>query len=525
MHVPLLITDFLRRAVALYPDKVAIIEGEREWTYAEFGRRVQRLSHALRSAGIGKGDRVCILSPNSHFFLESFYGVSQVGAVLVPLNYRLLPADHAYIIQHAGVKALLVDHEYLSVADEIRSDLPEVELWISAQEEGAVKDGWTGWEDWIRDVSEAEYPQEELLESDLVSINYTSGTTARPKGVMLTHRNCALNAYNFATHLRLQHDDVELWTLPMFHCNGWGGVYALTGLGATHVILRAVRADEIFRLMQRHQVTFACMAPTVLNTILNFEQAADYEIKTRPRFVVAGAPPPAAFIQRLEEEFGWEFIQIYGLTETSPTLTVCAPDGCTEKTDYSRRSRAGVPVIGVELKVCDAEGNPVPMDDQAIGEVCARSNVIFEGYWKQPEATREAIRDGWFWTGDLATWDKTGSINIVDRKKDVIISGGENISSPEVEAVLYRHTEVIECAVIGVPHEKWGETPKALVVTTETSKLSETDLIDHCREHLAHFKCPTSIDFLEALPRTATGKLQKFKLREQYWKDTERRVN
>jgi fatty-acyl-CoA synthase len=294
-------------------------------------------------------------------------------------------------------------------------------------------------------------------------------------------------------------------------------VYALTGVGGTHIVLRAVEGKKIFDLIEKEKITFACMAPAVLRTVLDYPDKAKHAIKTSPRFTVAGAPPPAAFIERLEKELGWEFIQIYGLTETAPLLTVSKPDHYTEQEDWPRRSRAGVGTLGVRMKVVDENDEPVPQDNQTIGEVCARSNVVFEGYWEQPEETTKAIRDGWFHTGDLGVWDEHGSIHIVDRKKDVIISGGENISSPEIEDALYQHPNVSECAVIGVPHEKWGETPKALVVLREGAKSTEKEIIEFCRTRLAHFKCPTSVEFLAELPRTATGKLQKFKLRENYW--------
>ena len=516
MEVPLLVDDFLRRPAQLYPDKIAIVDGDLRFTYREFQARVNQLSNALLELGIQQGDRVCMLSPNSHFFLESFYGTSQIGAVLVPLNYRLIAADHEYILNHSGVKAVLADYEYVPVLDEIRAGLPAVEHWIVAQDSGSAPAGWTDWNALIGAASALAPAALERDENDLVSINYTSGTTARPKGVMLTHRNCYINAYSLIVHLRVDHDDVELWTLPMFHCNGWGGVYALTGMGGTHVVLRAVDAAEIFGLIEREKVTFACMAPTVLRAILDYPDASQHAISTAPRFTVAGAPPPAAFIERLEKELGWTFMQIYGLTETAPLLTISKPDHETRPDDWKRRSRAGVPGIGVEIAVRDEKGE-VAQDGVAVGEVCARSNVVFKGYWEQPDETEKAIVDGWFLTGDLAVWDETGSIHIVDRKKDVIISGGENISSPDIEAVLYKHPAVVECAVIGVPHEKWGETPKALVVLGPGQSLAEEELIEFCRGELAHFKCPTSVDFIDELPRTATGKLQKFRLREQYW--------
>jgi fatty-acyl-CoA synthase len=513
----LLVNDFIQRASQLYPDKTAVVDGDKRYTYREVQQRANRLSNTLLALGIHKGDRVCILSPNSHFFLESFYGTSQIGAILVPLNYRLVAADHEYILNHAGVKTVLVDWEYTKIVDGIRPNLKTVQHWIVAKDEGETSDGWTDWEQLTQKASDAAPPSVDLDEDDLVSINYTSGTTARPKGVMLTHRNLYINAYGLLVHLGIRHEDIELWTLPMFHCNGWGGVYALTGVGGTHIVLRAVEGKKVFDLIEKEKITFACMAPAVLRTVLDYPDKAKHAIKTSPRFTVAGAPPPAAFIERLEKELGWEFIQIYGLTETAPLLTVSKPDHYTEQEDWPRRSRAGVGTLGVRMKVVDENDEPVPQDNQTIGEVCARSNVVFEGYWEQPEETTKAIRDGWFHTGDLGVWDEHGSIHIVDRKKDVIISGGENISSPEIEDALYQHPNVSECAVIGVPHEKWGETPKALVVLREGAKSTEKEIIEFCRTRLAHFKCPTSVEFLAELPRTATGKLQKFKLRENYW--------
>ena len=522
MQVPLLVDDFLTRAARLYPSKTAIVDGDKRFSYADYQARVNQLAHALLACGIQQGDRVCILSPNSHYFLESFYATSQIGAVLVPLNYRLMPEDHQYIIDHAGVKLLLVDHEYTGVIDAIRAQIPSVQTFVVAGGRGAVPAGWQDWDGLIAPHPRRAAPSPPRDENDLVSINYTSGTTARPKGVMLTHRNCYINAYLLIAHLRVAHKDVELWTLPMFHCNGWGGVYALTGMGGTHIVLRAIDAAQIFTLIEQERVTFACMAPAVLRAVLDYPHRDRHQITTRPRFTIAGAPPPAAFVERLEREFGWQFIELYGLTETSPFLTSSQPDFSCAEDDYARRSRAGVPGIGVDVVLLDDDGQLVPRDGVSIGEVCARSNVVFAGYWLQPEETAKAIHDGYFHTGDLAVWDDLYNIHIVDRKKDVIISGGENISSPDVEAALYRHPDVLECAVIGVPHEKWGETPKALVVRREGRAVTEAALIAFCREHLAHFKCPTSVEFMTALPRTVTGKLQKFKLREPYWKGRRR---
>ena len=524
MEVPLLIGDFLRRAAKLYPNKTAIVDGSKRFTYREYQGRVNQLAHALTGLGVKPGDRVCILSPNSHYFLESFYGVTQIGAILVPLNYRLVASDHQYIINHAGVTVLIADHEYTAIADGIRDGLSSVEQFIVAGGDDGAPDGWVSWDELTGGQPTTPTPAIEQDENDLVSVNYTSGTTARPKGVMMTHRNSYINAYNFIAHLGVRHNDVELWTLPMFHCNGWGGTFALTAVGATHVVLRAIVGEDIYRLIERERVTFACMAPAVLATVLNYADKTKHKITTKPRFVVAGAPPPAAFIERLETELGWEFIQIYGLTETAPILTVSTPDFHTQEQDYARRSRAGVEAIGVDIQVLDDDGNPVPMYGVSIGEICARSNVVLKGYWEQPEETAKAVYDGYFHSGDLAVWDEFGNIHIVDRKKDVIISGGENISSPEIEDALYKHPAVLECAVIGVPSEKWGETPKALIVLREGQTATEEEVVAFTREHIAHFKCPTSVDFVESLPRTATGKLQKFMIREPYWQGVERRV-
>jgi fatty-acyl-CoA synthase len=526
METPLLVGDFLRRAAKLYPNKTAVVDGDGRYTYAQFQDRVNQLGHALLELGVQQGDRVCILSPNSHFFLESYYAVTQIGAVLVPLNYRLVAADHEYIMNHAGVKVVLVDHEYTATVDKIRPNLKTVEHYVVAQDSGEAPQGWIDWDRMIANKPTTKTPDVSIDENDVATINYTSGTTARPKGVMLTHRNNYINAYNFIAHLRITHDDVELWTLPMFHANGWGGPFALTAMGATHVVLRAVNGPDIYRLIQDEKVTFACMAPAVLSTILNFPDKAKYTITTKPRFTIAGAPPPAAFVKALEEEMGWEFIEIYGLTETAPLITVSHPDfHNADGKDYQRRMRAGFEVIGCDIQVLDEQCNPVPKDNKAIGEVCAKGNMMLKGYWLQPEETERVFEGGWFHTGDLAVWDEYSNIHIVDRAKDVIISGGENISSPEIEDALYKHPAVLECAVIGVPSEKWGETPKALIVLKEGATANEEEIILFTRDYLAHFKCPTSVDFVETLPRTATGKLQKFVLRNQYWQGQERRVN
>ena len=505
MEVPLLVNDFLRRAAKLYGPSEAVIDGDQRFTWSEFNARVNQQAHALLDAGVGKGDRVAIIAPNSHHFLETFYATAAIGAVIVPMNYRLVPSDFEYMLEHSGSTVALVDAEFTHLVDDVRGNLATVEHFIAIPYgDASIDSGWTSYEDWIADQPTTQPPDPDLAETDLLSINYTSGTTARPKGVMITHRNAYINAYNFIAHLRISQDDVEMWTLPMFHANGWGGPYAITAMGGKHVVLRAPEAHDIYRVIQDEGCSFACMAPAVLARILEFERRDEFKITVRPRFTVAGAPPPQAFIERLENELGWEFIQIYGLTETSPILTVSEvkPYLGTDEAGYFRtKVRAGHDVIGVEVKVVRDSGREVAWDDA------------------------EVIVDGWFHTGDMATVNQDGYINIVDRAKDVIISGGENISSIEVEDVLYDHPAVLEAAVIGVPSEQWGETPLALIVPREGHAVTRDDIVAHCRATMAGFKIPRQVEFVETLPRTATGKLKKFELREAYWQGVDKRVN
>ncbi|MCY4619134.1 MAG: long-chain-fatty-acid--CoA ligase [Chloroflexi bacterium] len=529
MEVPLLVNDFLRRSAKLYGPSEAVIDGDKRFTWSEFNARVNQQAHALLDAGVGKGDRVGIIAPNSHQFLETFYATAAIGAIIVPMNYRLIPADFEYMLEHSGSKVVLVDAEFAHMVDEVRNNLNSVEHFIAIPfEDIPITQGWTNYEDWIASQPTVQPPDPGLEETDLLSINYTSGTTARPKGVMITHRNAYINAYNFIAHLRISQDDAEMWTLPMFHANGWGGPYAITAMGGKHVVLRAPDAADMYQVIQDENCTFACMAPAVLARILEFEHKDNYNITVRPRFTVAGAPPPQAFIERLEKELGWEFIQIYGLTETSPILTVSEVKpylGVDEDGYFGTKVRAGHDVIGVEVKVVRDSGREVAWDDEEVGEVVARSNVVLRGYWQQQEETDKVIVDGWFHTGDMATVNQDGYINIVDRAKDVIISGGENISSIEVEDVLYDHPAVLEAAVIGVPSEQWGETPLALIVPREGHDVTRDDIVAHCRATMAGFKIPRRVEFVETLPRTATGKLKKFELREAYWEGVEKRVN
>jgi acyl-CoA synthetase (AMP-forming)/AMP-acid ligase II len=466
--------------------------------------RARAQAAALDELGVAQGERVAIGSHNSARLLTAFWGVSGYGRVLVPINFRLSADEIQYIVGHSGASMLLVDPE---LDDQLRAvDAPRRHV-LGAESDALLYRRGVEPEPWTAD------------EDATATINYTSGTTARPKGVQLTHRNLWINSVTFALHMGVNDRDVYLHTLPMFHCNGWGMTYAVTAMGAQHVVLRKVDGAEILRRVERHGVTLMCGAPAVVNAVLDAAQTWDGPIPGHGtvRIVVAGAPPPTRTIERVERELGWEFNQLYGLTETSPFLTINRPRAEYDELSPSERARrlgrAGAPGLGVRLQV----------DEH--GEVLAQSNVVLEGYWEQPDATADALDGGWFHTGDGGVIDPEGYLTISDRKKDVIISGGENVSSIEVEDALCSHPAVAEAAVIGVPDEKWGETVKGLVVLVPGATASERDLIDHCREHLAHYKCPTSVEMRDELIRTATGKLQKFKLREPYWEGRERQVN
>jgi fatty-acyl-CoA synthase len=528
MFQPLLPIDFLHRAARNFPGKTAMIDGAKQFTYAETARRVNRFSNALARLGVGQGDRVAILAPNSHWMLESFFGVAQLGAVLVPINYRLTADDFRYILNHSGAKVLLLDWEYCAPIAAIRAELPELREVVLLRDAEPLGPGLAAHdvEALLEAASDEPPPPVSIDETDMCTLNYTSGTTARPKGVMLSHRALVCNALDFTIHFGVTYCDVYLHTLPMFHANGWGGIYAITAMGATHVSLRKVDAAEIFAKVARDGVTFACAAPTVLVTIASAAEAKPGSLRGF-RIGTAGAPPPAAVIERMEA-LGARVTHVYGLTETGPFLTVCEWKPEFEHRPASERpaikARQGISQVLADTRVLGDDLEEVPRDGKTIGEICARGHVLMTGYYNQPDETARAFAGGWFHSGDLAVVHPDGYIEIVDRKKDVIISGGENISSVEVEGILYKHPAVLEVAVIGVPDEKWGEVPRAIVVLRPGARATEEEIIGFARENMAHFKAPKAVDFIEGLPKTATGKTQKFALRERYWTGKEKRV-
>ena len=514
METPLTPLEFARRARKIYPERAAVIDGDSRWTYAQFLDRCDRWSAVVQKLGIRAGDRVAYLSPNSHAQLESFYAIPQTGGVLVPLNYRLTADDFVYLINHSGSRMVCSDRDYLGAIDTIRSRLPNVEHFVALTGEG--KD-WLDYEELLKG-SPAEFVRPEIGETDLLTINYTSGTTSRPKGVMMTHRNAWMNSIGTLVHGPMISSDRYLWTLPMFHANGWTFVWTVTAAGATHICLRKVEPRAVFELMATEQVTTLCAAPTVLISLANAPEDLRRLAPKGVRVFTAGAPPAASIIQRLEEELGWTIIHVYGLTETAPFITVCEPRA--EHTPLSISERAAIKARqGVELitsgavRVVDADGNDVPQDGMTQGEIVARGNVIMAGYYNDPEATEQTLRGGWLHTGDAAVVHSDGYIEVRDRLKDVIISGGENISSVEVESVLLRHPAVLEVAIVGFPHERWGEAPHAFVVLKHGAHADERELREFARANLAHFKAPHSVTFMKDLPKTATGKIQKYILR------------
>jgi fatty-acyl-CoA synthase len=523
MFSPLTPLDWKRRAVKYYPNKIAVIDGDKEFTYQEFSKRADQLSAALRQAGIGQGDHVAVMLPNTHYMLECFYGICQLGAVMIPLNYRLSAGDLEYIIRHSDAKMLIVDEEFCRPIEQIVENLSFDEIIIvSVPGENTSLKG-IDYEDFLqRDLETVTHSEPDIDENQLLTLNYTSGTTSKPKGVMLTHRGNYLNAANFMYHLGVSHDDVYLHTLPMFHANGWGGVWALTAAGGTHVCLRKVDPPLILELFEKKKITLLCGAPTVVNMLVNEPKAKEIKMETNPRMATAGAPPAAALIHKAQEILGLNMIHVYGLTETSPFILYCEWkkefDGKTADEQAAIKARQGIELaFNGETKVVHQDGEEVAWNGEELGEIITRGNVVMSGYYKDPITTAAAIRDGWFHTGDLAVTHPDGFIEIRDRAKDLIISGGENISSTEVEGVLYKHPAVLETAVIAVPDEKWGEVAKAIIVLQPDSKVTEEEIIQFCRSELAHFKAPKAVEFVDALPKTATGKLQKFRLREMYW--------
>ncbi|RMF90654.1 MAG: long-chain-fatty-acid--CoA ligase [Nitrospinota bacterium] len=526
---PLTPLVFLERSAAVFRDKTAVVYGETRYTYQEFQARVYRLAHALRRIGIQKDDRVAFLAPNIPPMLEAHFGVPFAGGVLVAINIRLSPDEIAYILNHAEAKVLFVDTAFASLIEPIREKLEFTRTFVNiADEEESGLEG-PEYEEFLQSGSPEPIAWSLQDEYDLISINYTSGTTGRPKGVMYHHRGAYLNALGEVLETGMNSDSVYLWTLPMFHCNGWCFTWGVTAIGGTHVCLRKFDPAAVFALIQQERVTHFCGAPTVLISLVNHPAAQGFRLDYPLRVVTAAAPPSPTILQKMEE-LGAEVTHVYGLTETYGPHTVCewqAPwDALSPEERARKKARQGVPYIiaGTDLRVVDEQMRDVPADGTTMGEVVMRGNNVMKGYFKQPEATAEAFRGGWFHSGDLGVMHPDGYIELRDRKKDIIISGGENISTIEVEQTIARHPAVLEVAVIAIPDDKWGEVPKAFVTLKPGMTATEEEIITFCREHLAHFKCPKAVEFGE-LPKTSTGKIQKYLLREKEWAGYEKRIH
>lgn len=521
---------FLERTAAVFPDRVAIIYRDRRYTYRGFYERVHRLAGALKEAGVGKGDRVAWLTPNTPSILEAHFGVPLAGGVLVAINTRLAPAEIEYILQHSGAKVLVVDAELAAGVAGVTGNCPDLRLVVTDVSLPGTARAIPGpeYEEWLASVPFAVQENPVTDEMEMISINYTSGTTGRPKGVMYHHRGAYLNATMECLETGLNSRSVYLWTLPAFHCNGWCFPWASVAVGATQVCLRKVDPAEIVRLIAETGVTHLCGAPTVLLGLASHLEQAGQRLPRKVHIITAAAPPSPALLRTMES-LGAEITHVYGLTEVYGPFTVCEwhPEwDCLPVAERARlKARQGVPYVGLgELAVVDEHLQPVPKDGETMGEVVMRGNGVMLGYFQNPEATAAAFRGGWFHSGDLGVWHPDGYIELRDRKKDIIISGGENISTIEVERCIAEHPAVLEVAVVGVPDARWGEVPKAFITLRPGQTATEQEIIEFCRQRIARYKVPRAVAFGD-LPKTSTGKIQKFVLREREWQGYDRRIN
>lgn len=521
MITPLTPLSFKRRAVELYGRKVGVVDGERRFTYAQFGERTNRLANALIAHGLRPGERVATLAFNCHALLEAYYGVVEAGGILTPLNIRLAPRELDRIITHAEPRFIIVDPELATVVDHLEPGTLQTAslIWLDTADAGPSQG--LRYEVMLASASPDPPPVLHFSENDTAEIFYTSGTTGSPRGVMLTHRNLYLHALSVLVAMGGSERDVQLHTIALFHVNGWGTPQSLTAVGGRHVMLRKFDAGGALRLIEAERVTRFYAVPTMLNLILDHPHLDRFDLSSLELVNTGGAPTPPEMARRAEQKLGCDVIGGYGLSETSPVITFAADKTTLAGEDDTQRIRrracTGMPVVGVELAIVDDSGQALPWDGHSVGEIAVRSDLVAAGYYKDPEATATAIRDGWLHTGDLATIDPEGYVLIVDRKKDIIVSGGENISSIEIEKLLFEHPEVVECAVVRAPDERWGEVPAALVVRSEGSTLSAAELENFCRQRLAGFKVPKTYVFVDNLPKGGTGKILKRELRDRYF--------
>jgi len=530
VFVPMLVTDFTRIAVTQYAKKIGVVDGEKEFTYAEYVERTKRLSNGLLSLGVKKGDRVAFIDHNTHRLLEAFYGIPQIGAILLFINIRLSPNDIAYILNDAEAKCVVINQDLAGLIKPVKNKLKSVEKYVLMRDGPAKTDlGIQGpeYEELLKQSSPI-LPEIELDETAPAEMCYTSGTTRYPKGMLFTHRMLYFNAINGMFVEQVSERSVFLHAIPLFHVNGWGTPHFLTAAGGKHVMLREFRPELVCQAIEKERVTNMFVVPTMAITLVNYPDLTKYDLSSLKQMRIGGAPMSAALFKAVEEKIGCEVYSGYGTTETTPLLTTSrCKDYLSDLTGEERVEklrRTGFADLLVDLRVVNEKGEDVKPDGKEIGEVIVRGNNIIDEYWKLPEETEKAIVSGWFHTGDVANIDEDGYIQIVDRTKDIIISGGENISSFEVENAIYSHPAVLECAVVAAPHETWGETPAALVVLKEGQSVTKEELIAHCKTRLAGFKVPRIVELMDSLPKGGTGKILKRELRERFWKARERRV-
>jgi fatty-acyl-CoA synthase len=521
MNIPLTPLRFLHYAEEQFPARTAVVCGHERFSYAQFASRVGCLAGALRQAGVQPGDRVAFLSTNCHRLLEAYYGVVEAGGVLLPLNIRLGASELEYILNDAGAKILFVESQFLAVVESFRQGLSSVETFYLL--DGSPQANWLHPQNYETLLSGATPYRADVMsidEDEVAELFYTSGTSANPKGVMLTHRNIYLHALHVCLAFRIDSENADLHTIPLFHANGWGVAHFLTFVGGKHVMIHRFDPAEIFRLIEKEKVTSCSLVPIMATALVNCPERQKYDLSSLRRIVIGGAASSPTLIREVEEKLGCLCFSGYGLTETAPSLSLSQMKSGLDwqgEERYAKQAMTGYAFPGVEIRVVDANDKDVPRDGVSIGEIVARGDGVMSGYWRQPAATEEALRGGWFHTGDMATWGADGYILIVDRKKEIIVSGGENISSLELEKALLAHPGVLEAAVVPVPDAKWGEVPKALVVLKPNAAVGEGELLEFCRSRLAHYKCPRSVEFFESLPKTGTGKILKRELRKKYW--------
>jgi fatty-acyl-CoA synthase len=520
MNVPLTPIRCLHRAMDLFGNAIGIVSGERSFTYREFGERAQRLASALERKGIAPGDRVAYLSFNNHQLMEGYYGVVMAGAIVMPMNVRLSPQEMVGILNHSGARMLLYELDFEPLVAAMRQGCRAIEHYVRL--DGEHEELLSRGEPRRADVFEID-------ENAVAELFYTSGSTGTPKGVALTHRNLYLHALDIATIIEGVDTMVDLHTIPLFHANGWGRPQVSTMMGVKQVMVRRFDPAGVCSLIQLHRATDMSLVPTMVNALINFPAIGDYDLSSLRHVMIGGAASSPELVARAEKALGCEVYAGYGLTETCPVLTSARRKNTlpamADDERFRRQAMAGWPVPGVELRVVGPDDQPVPHDMQSIGEVVAQGDHIMQGYFQEPEATAAVLRDGWFHTGDMAVWDEDGYIHIVDRKKEIIISGGENISSIEVEKAIFSHPDVFECAVVAAPDDRWGEVPAAIVVRKPDSTLTAEQLLDYLGARLGRFKVPRIVEFSEEpLPKTGTGKIRKLILKERFWTGKEKRV-